>query len=59
MLPILCVIIKTQKYMPTIFIALGFRFYFWSREHEPIHVHVEKGWGEAKWDLTPNDTKRK
>ncbi|MDR0506961.1 MAG: DUF4160 domain-containing protein [Dysgonamonadaceae bacterium] len=19
------------------------RFYYWSREHEPIHVHVKKG----------------
>lgn len=28
--------------MPTIFIIFGYRFYFWSNEHNPIHVHVEK-----------------
>ncbi len=27
--------------MPTLFIWMGFKFYFYSKEHEPIHVHVE------------------
>jgi hypothetical protein len=39
--------------MPTLFNFFGMRYYFWSREHEPIHVHVEKAGHEAKFDLTP------
>ena len=32
----------------------GFRFFFFSREnHEPPHIHVEKGDGLEKWWLTP------
>lgn len=27
--------------MPTIYNYLGIFFYFWSNEHNPIHVHVE------------------
>lgn len=27
--------------MPTIYNYLGIFFYFWSDEHNPIHVHVE------------------
>ena len=37
--------------MPTLFILLGFRFFFWSNEHEPIHVHISKGDAEAKFNL--------
>jgi hypothetical protein len=37
--------------MPTIFIRNGFRFFFYSNEHLPIHVHVRKGGGEAVFDL--------
>lgn len=40
--------------MPTIFILLGFRFYFFSNDHEPIHVHISKGGSEAKYNLIPN-----
>ena len=29
----------------------GLRFFFWSREHEPIHVHIENGDGDAKFDI--------
>lgn len=39
--------------MPTLFYIFGFRFYFWSNEHEPIHVHVEKGDAEAKFNISP------
>ncbi len=39
--------------MPTILILLGFRFHYWAREHEPIHVHVQKGDGEARFSLEP------
>ncbi len=29
--------------MPTIFRKDGYRFFFFSDEHLPIHVHIEKG----------------
>ena len=31
---------------------LGMRF-FYSREHEPIHVHVKNADGKAKFDILP------
>lgn len=37
--------------MPTLFILFGFRFFFWSNEHEPIHVHISKGDSEAKYNI--------
>lgn len=37
--------------MPTLFILFGYRFFFWSNEHEPIHVHVSKGGSEAKYKV--------
>jgi len=33
--------------MPTVFTQDGFRFFFYSNDHRPIHVHVRKGDGEA------------
>lgn len=36
--------------MPEIFRFYGFSFFFFSREHEPIHVHVEGAEGKAKFD---------
>lgn len=36
--------------MPELFRFYGFLFYFYSREHEPIHVHVEGGGGLAVFD---------
>ena len=42
--------------MPTIFRHDGFRFFFYSNEgdpREPLHVHVIKGDGEAKFWLSP------
>ena len=30
----------------------GRRFFFYSREHEPIHVHVKNSDGRAKFDIT-------
>lgn len=35
--------------MPTLFIVFGFRFMFYSNDHEPIHVHVIKGNAEARF----------
>ena len=37
--------------MPTIFIFFGFRFMFYSNDHEPIHVHILKDGCEAKYDV--------
>ena len=31
----------------------GMRFFFYSREHEPIHVHVKGADGKAKFDILP------
>lgn len=39
--------------MPTILSQNGFRFFFYSNEHEPIHIHVEKGDSIAKFNLIP------
>jgi len=41
--------------MPTIFILFGFRFMFYTNDHEPIHVHVVKGNISAKFTLFPVD----
>ena len=37
--------------MPVILRLFGFSFYFFSREHEPIHVHIEGTDGYAVYDL--------
>jgi len=37
--------------MPTIFIALGLRFHFFTHNHEPIHVHVQNADGKAKFEI--------
>mgnify|MGYP003302139247 FL=1 len=37
--------------MPEIFRFFGFSFFFYSREHEPIHVHVEGNDGYAVYDF--------
>ncbi len=42
--------------MPTILLAFGLRFYFYSEEHLPIHVHVENSDGRAKFALEPDVT---
>lgn len=39
--------------MPTIFIFFGFRFLFYSNDHEPVHVHVVKDDCEAKYNVCP------
>jgi len=39
--------------MPTVLKLLGMRFFYWAREHEPIHVHVQKGNAEARFELEP------
>lgn len=42
--------------MPTIFVYVGFRFFFYSNEgqpREPAHVHVRKAGAEAKFWVRP------
>ncbi len=39
--------------MPTIFVLFGFRFMFYSNDHEPIHVHAVRGNSGAKFKLFP------
>ncbi len=39
--------------MPTIFKQNGFRFFFYSNDHLPKHVHTEKSGMTAKFNLNP------
>jgi hypothetical protein len=39
--------------MPTLLFLNGFRFFFFSNEHDPAHVHVEKGDAVTKFNLIP------
>ena len=41
--------------MPEIFRFYGFSFFFYSKEHEPLHVHVEGIGGMAKYYLIGNN----
>ena len=41
---------------PTVFREGGFRFFFFSREEERPHVHVDCGHGEAKFWMEPDIT---
>lgn len=34
--------------MPTVFKYEGYRFYFYSNEHLPEHIHIESGKGYAR-----------
>ncbi|MDR2584828.1 MAG: DUF4160 domain-containing protein [Prevotellaceae bacterium] len=40
--------------MPTLLTVFGLRFYFYSDEHTPIHVHIENSDGRAKICLEPS-----
>ncbi len=39
--------------MPTVFVLLRFRFYFFANNHDPVHIHISKGGSEAKYNLIP------
>ena len=41
---------------PTVFRYKSYRFHFFSREEERMHVHVSSGDGEAKFWLEPDVT---
>ena len=42
--------------MPQLFTVFGFRFMFYSNDHEPIHVHVVKDGHEARFQVDPEVT---
>ena len=37
--------------MPNLLTIFGLRFFFYSREREPVHVHVESKEGLAKFEI--------
>lgn len=37
--------------MPTLFKVFGLRFFFYSNEHKPVHIHVRNADGEAKFNV--------
>ncbi len=39
--------------MPELFRMFGIRFFFFSNEHLPIHVHIKNSDGEAKFEVNP------
>ena len=43
--------------MPTILNIFGLRFYFYSDEHLPIHVHIEYGDNDAKVEIATREVK--
>lgn len=51
----ICNFVSTNQLytMPELFRFFGMKFYFFSREHLPIHVHVENADGDAKFEIKP------
>ena len=45
--------------MPEVFRLFGFTYYFFSREHEPIHIHVEGAEGFAVYEFDVDKFKRR
>jgi hypothetical protein len=41
------------KNMPTLFYYLGLKFYFYSNDHLPVHVHVSAEDHEARYQVYP------
>ena len=39
-----------ERNMPEVFRFFGFSFFFYSKEHEPLHIHVEGNGGMAKFE---------
>ena len=39
--------------MPTLFVFFGFRFLFYSNDHEPVHIHIVKDDCVAKYNVNP------
>ena len=47
------VILQKKKRCQQYSYFFGFRFMFYSNDHEPIHVHVIKDGNEAKYNVSP------
>ena len=45
--------------MPTALDREGYKYYLYSNEHMPEHVHVKNGSGKAKFDISDNSSKLK
>ena len=45
--------------MPKIYEYFGFIFFFYSDEHEPVHVHVKKSGCESVFEIIMEDGKLK
>ena len=41
--------------MPKIFEYFGFVFFFYSNEHQPIHVHVVRGDSQSVYEIIINN----
>ena len=39
--------------MPELFRFFGIRFFFFSNEHLPIHIHIKNADGDAKYEVNP------
>ncbi len=39
--------------MPEIFRFFGIRFFYFSNEHLPIHIHIKNADGTAKFSISP------
>ena len=39
--------------MPELFRFFGIRFFFFSNEHLPIHIHIKNADGDAKYEINP------
>ncbi|MDQ3683355.1 MAG: DUF4160 domain-containing protein [Bacteroidota bacterium] len=39
--------------MPELFRMFGMRFFFFSNEHLPIHIHVKHADGDSKFEINP------
>ena len=44
--------------MPKVFEKDGYKFFFYSNEHRPIHVHVRHGDGEAVFNVEESVSRR-
>ena len=39
--------------MPELFRMFGMKFFFFSLEHQPVHIHVRNADGKAKFNIMP------
>ncbi len=39
--------------MPELFRMFGMKFFFFSLEHQPVHIHVRNADGKAKFNILP------